>query len=464
MEATLMLLNDVFERFAQDSPVPVMVRALLENTLSPQSVDELFENVAERQYTRTLLFSSVVDLMGLVVNRIHPAVNAAFHARAETIGVAIKSVYNKLDNLEPILSAALVGTTAERMETIVTTMVAALPPLLPGYRVRILDGNHLAATEHRIKELRTMRAGALPGQALVVLDPSLMLVTDVILCEDGHAQERSLLDQVLELVRAKDVWIDDRNFCTTSFLFGIARREAFFVVRQHASTLHWEFTGKKRACGRIETGKVFEQTVRLSNPDTGEILFARRITVALDKPTRDGDGEIHILTNLPKKAARAKTVADLYRKRWTIETAFQELEATLDGEINTLGYPKAALFAFCVALVSYNLMSVIKAALRAVHGAQTVEEKVSGYYLANEVTMTHRGMMIAIPEDEWAVFQKLTPVEMAGVLIDLARNVRLALYPKQPRGPKKPKPEKQSGAKIKHVATAKVLKTRHKRT
>ena len=31
MEATLMLLNDVFERFAQDSPVPVMVRALLEN-------------------------------------------------------------------------------------------------------------------------------------------------------------------------------------------------------------------------------------------------------------------------------------------------------------------------------------------------------------------------------------------------------------------------------------------------
>ena len=59
-------------------------------------MDESFENVAERQYTRTLLFSSVVDLMGLVGNRIHPAVNAAFHALAETIGVAIKSVDNKL--------------------------------------------------------------------------------------------------------------------------------------------------------------------------------------------------------------------------------------------------------------------------------------------------------------------------------------------------------------------------------
>ena len=277
-----MLLNDVFERFVQDSPVSVMVRGLLENTLSPRFLDELFANAAELQYTRTLLFSSVVDLLGLVVNRIQPTVNSAYHARAKTIGVSLKSVYNKLDNLETGISAAMVGTTAERLETVVTTMGGALPPLLPGYRIKILDGNHLAATEHRIKELRTIRAGAMPGQALVVLDPSLMLVTDVVLCEDGHAQERSLLGQILEIVRAKDVWIDDRNFCTTGFLFGIARREAFFVVRQHAATLHWEFTGKKRACGRIETGKVFEQTVRLTNPDTGEVLFARRITVVLD--------------------------------------------------------------------------------------------------------------------------------------------------------------------------------------
>ena len=96
-----------------------------------------------------------------------------------------------------------------------------------GSHVKILDGNHLASTQHRIKELRTIGAGALPGQALVVLDPSLMLVIDVVLCEDGHAQERSLLGQILPTVRAKDVWIDDRNFCTTGFLFGIAPRGVF---------------------------------------------------------------------------------------------------------------------------------------------------------------------------------------------------------------------------------------------
>jgi hypothetical protein len=170
--------------------------------------------------------------------------------------------------------------------------------------------------------LRTIRTGALPGHALVVLDPRLMLATDVILCEDGHIQERSLLDQVLEVVAAKDLWIADRNFGTTDFLLGIARRRAFFVIRQHASTLHWEFVVKRRGCGRIDTGKVFEQTTRATN-DAGEVLILRRITVLLDQPTRDGETEIHLLTNVPAQDARAKVIADLYRRRWTIETAFQ---------------------------------------------------------------------------------------------------------------------------------------------
>ena len=458
-----MILGDVFERFAQDSPLTVMARGLMENALSPSLVDQLFEDVAEKQYTKKLLFSSIVDLMSAVVCRIHPAICSAYQAHAETIDASLKAVYDKIDRTEPALSAALVRSTGARLAEVIDAMEGARPPLLAGYHVKILDGNHLAGTEHRIKELRTMRAGALPGQALVVLDPRLMLATDVVLCEDGHAQERSLLDRVLETVRAQDLWIDDRNFCTTTFLFGIAGRKAFFVTRQHASTLHWEFAGERRACGRIDTGQVFEQTIRATN-DAGEILILRRITVALDKPTRDGDNEIHILTNVPREDARARVIADLYRQRWTIETAFQELESVLNGEVNTLGYPKAALFAFCLALVAYNVLSTLKAALRAVHGEEVVSQDVSGYYVADEIKRVHDGMMIAIPEDEWVVFHALTPMEWAGVLVRLAKAVRLPKYQKHIRGPKKPKPEKQSGAKIKHVATAKILKARHKCT
>ncbi len=458
-----MILGEVFERFAQESPLTVMAQGILENALNPAIVDRLFEEVAEVQFTRKLLFSSVVDLMSLVVCRIKPAIHSAYKARQATIGVSVKAVYDKLDRTEPGLSAALVSTTARRLEPVIDAMDGGRSPLLPGYRVRILDGNHLASTEHRIEELRTLRAGALPGQALVVLDPRTMLATDVVLGEDGHAQERSLLDRVLPLVEPRDVWVDDRNFCTTDFLFGIAQRGAFFVTRQHASTLRWEFTGKRRRRGRIETGAVYEQTIKAVNA-AGEILFLRRITVELDQPTRDGDRQIHLLTNLPREGAPAQVIAELYRGRWTIETAFAELAATLHGEVETLGYPKAALFAFCVALVAYNVLSTVKAALRSVHGESRVAEEVSAFYVAEEVQMTHRGMMIAIPEDEWVVLQDMTPRELGAVLVELAGLVRMEEYRKSSRGPKKPPPKKQSGAKIKHVATARILAARKKCT
>jgi IS4 transposase len=458
-----MLLGEVFEQFAREAPVSVMVRATLENALNPRALDQLFEGTAQRQYTRTLLFSSIVDLMSTVVCRIRPSINAAYKKHASLLGVTRKAVYDKLDRLEPEVAAALVRHTATALEPVITAMGGDLPPWLPGYRIKIVDGNHLASTEHRLQELRTTGAGALPGHALVVLDPQVMLVTDVIPCEDGHAQERSLLDRLLASVRPHDLWIEDRNFCTTGFVFGVVGRRASFVLRQHAGNLPWQFVGKRRSCGRIDTGRVFEQTIRVEHED-GEVLFLRRITVALDQPTRDGDTEIHLLTDLPAKVARAKTIAELYRKRWTIETAFAELEATLNGEVETLGYPKAALFAFCVALVAYNVLSVVKAALRSVHGAKVVTEEVSGYYLADEVAGTYRGMMIANPEEEWAVFQDLSPVELGQVLHDLARKVRLSEFRKQPRGPKKPQPKRRIEGQQNHVSTAKLLKVRESST
>ena len=81
---------------------------------------------------------------------------------------------------------------------------------------------------------------------------------------------------------------------------------------------------------------------------------------------------------------------------------FQTLTEALSCEINTLAYPRAALFGFCVALVAYNVLAMVRAALRSEHGREAVEAKVSNYHLANEVATTYEGMMIAMPPSEWA--------------------------------------------------------------
>jgi IS4 transposase len=451
-----MIHSDVFQRFVEDSPVCVMTQALLENILSPTTVDSLFERHAQWQYTRHLLFSDIVHLMSLVVCGIRPSINSAFKKMAPGLGVTRKSVYNKIDRVETSTSAALVRHSGSALGGIIDELASCDAPWLEGYRVKILDGSHLPGTEHRIKPLRFTRAAGLPGHSLVVFDPERRLVTDVVLCEDGHAQERSMTRDILEMVRPDDLWIKDRNFCTTGFLFGIASRGGFFVTRQHGSTLRCELVGERVPKGRSATGEVFEQEARLSDGEGGT-LVVRRITVELDRATRDGDRAIHILTNLPEAAADAARVGELYRKRWTLETAFQELESSLNGEINTLGYPKAALFAFCLALVAYNTMSTVKAALRSVHGEKADDSKVSGSDLAEEVAGTQRGMMIAVPKDEWVVFHGMSPQEISPFLKELAGAVRLSEFRKQPRGPKKPHPKRQSGAKIKHVATSQLL-------
>jgi hypothetical protein len=140
-----------------------------------------------------------------------------------------------------------------------------------------------------------------------------------------------------------------------------------------------------------------------------------------------------------------------------METAFQHLEAYFHSEINTLGSPKAALFGFCLALVAYNLLAVVWAALRHVHGEQTVDEEISLYSIANEIATTYKGMMIAIPEPEWDVFYAMPLAALATILLDLAARVNLKAFRKTPRGAKKPRPRRTGAPHQRHVSTAKLL-------
>src|SRR4051794_1831409 len=134
-----MVLDDIFERFAEQSPVTVMARAALEHALDPRAIDALFEDVAEHQYTRKLLFSQVVDLMGTVVCNVRPAIHAAFRANAESFGVSLRAVYDKIARLEPGVSAELVRHTARTLGPVITAMGGGRTAWLPGYPVKILD-------------------------------------------------------------------------------------------------------------------------------------------------------------------------------------------------------------------------------------------------------------------------------------------------------------------------------------
>jgi hypothetical protein len=456
-----MLLGKPFAAFIAESPVSVMVSGTMERIFEPTVLDRIFQDHAILGYTKELTFSRCVQIMSEVVFKESPSVGAYYQAHLDEIPVTRQAVYDKLKHLEPRVPAALVHYSAAELLPCVKAMGALPPPLLPRYRVRVLDGNHLTGTEHRIFELRRFLAAALPGQALVFYDPRFDLMTDVIPCEDAYAQERSLLDQALSCISARDCILADRNFCTSGFLFSLRGRGAFFVIRQHGSTLSWELKGKRRLAGQDGRGRdIYEQAICLANPGTGETFTARRITIVLDKPNKDGETELHILTNLPRKVASAVRIADLYADRWTIETAFQQLTDDLRCEIDTLGYPKAALFGFCTACTAYNVVSVVNAAIRAAQGKEYVEEELSMYYLTLEVAQMTAGMMVAIPAEHWQIFRVMSPKKFAATLVELARRLDPRKYSKHKRGPKRKQPKKISGKTNHHVSTARILAMR----
>jgi len=447
------MLDELLERFEQTFPLSAMARALLEAAIPQQWVDEVFETHRQRQYPKQLMFSSVVSLMTVVTLGLRSSVNAA--AKQARLGVSVQALYDKIKRTEPALMRALVQGSAQRLGPVVQPM--GIEPLLPGWRIRIIDGNHLPASDKRLKPLRRLSAAALPGHSLVVYDPDSGLVIDLLPSEDAHAQERAAIEPLLPSAQPGELWMADRNFCTRNIMEGWSGAGACFIVRQHAKHPAVIEAGPWRECGRVSSGNVFEQTITI----TPEQQPWRRISVCLDTPTEDGDHEISLWTNLPAEISAA-TIAELYRKRWTIEGMFQRLEAVLNSELRALGHPRAALLGFSIAVLVYNVLAVLKKSVEHANRKEAPTLDASTYYIAMLVNDALLASLFLLPKDSFLRWADAPAHELTDYLLRLAaridpKRVNTAKHKPRPR-PREPKVYIDSGPPGSHVSTAKVLR------
>ncbi len=86
-----MWFSPIFERFVlkdtashiEQSPVTVILRALMEVVLAESKLDDLFEESAQTGYTRELLFSTLVKMMTQVVCSVRQSMGAVYKAMSE---------------------------------------------------------------------------------------------------------------------------------------------------------------------------------------------------------------------------------------------------------------------------------------------------------------------------------------------------------------------------------------------
>lgn len=453
-----MVMNAVIARCAEKSPVTVMARLALQRALEPAWVDELFEREGGAQYQRELLFSTTIELMSVVAVGLRPSVHAAARDCPE-LPVSVQALYDKIKHTEPNLVRALVAGSAARLNDVLAPMIKNKAPMVPGYRLRIVDGSHLPASEKRVKPLRGFSGAALPGHSLVVYDPDLGMVVDLEPCEDAYAQERAVMSSLLERAMPGELWIADRAFSTRTILSEWDHRGCAFIVREHTCTPHPRVLGEPSYQGRVATGAVYEQDVEFTDEAENTVTL-RRIELHLKEPTEGGEAFIRILTNLPKQRFSARAIARLYRHRWKIETLFQRLESVLHSEVRTLGHPRAALLAFGVAVLAYNVLTVLQAAVWAAHDLRESDIELSPFYVAVEVRANYEGMMIATSVAAWKPYDTMGAPQLSRILVEIAAHARPKALRKSPRGPKPPKQKSHvtQEDKRRHVSTARVLK------
>lgn len=443
--------QELFGKFTSKCPFAVLTQAVIRSTIE-DGLDDVFEAERSQQYNSEVAFSAVAMAVADVTLQHSDNFNQAYKQHRQQLGVSSQSYYDKIKATELPVSAGVVKFSAERAAEMQDELDFVPWETLPGYRVYSIDGNHLPATEKRLEPLRDVHDAPLPGTVVARFDHQRQLFDRAYLLADAHAQESTTHDQVLADLQPGDVLMADRHHCVLGFLKGIDEAGAAFVIRQHGR-FKGVLIGQRKKIGRSETGVVYEQEILTSEkPDA---LKMRRITVELDQPTRDGDTAVHVLTNLPA-TDDAITISNLYRLRWEEETGFNYLTTTLTCELATVSHPKAALFLFCMAMLSFNIRQVVFAALFAEHEDEEVAE-VSHFHVSKEISKFTEGMLVAIDEAMWDELLPGTTKGVAEFMRRIARSIDLKKYKKSRRGPKIKQAKKRPHRKKDHVSTAKLL-------
>jgi hypothetical protein len=105
-----------------------------------------------------------------------------------------------------------------------------------------------------------------------------------------------------------------------------------------------------------------------------------------------------------------------------------------------------------------NILATLRAALGSVHGVNKIDAGLSDFYLVDEIQGTYRGMMIAIPSQNWHLFRTISLTQMGLLLQYLATKVNLKRFLKTPRGVKKKRDPLIVNPKHRHVSTARQIK------
>ena len=186
-------------------------------------------------------------------------------------------------------------------------------------RIWIADGSSLEALFRKLKSLEDVPKGQLAGKMGIVIDLMTRLPVEIWFKENPRASDTNFEKDVLTLVKANTLLLLDRGFYHFRFWLQLMEKEIHFITRL-----------KKGAAIKVE--QVFtdsygirDRKIRLgSGTEKTPYVTLRLIEVRSGKTWHS-----YLTSVLDPLILPPYVVADLYRRRWRIEEAFNTVKRLL---------------------------------------------------------------------------------------------------------------------------------------
>jgi hypothetical protein len=351
-------------------PLAEAVLTLFRFAVGREDLENLFERLRGRCYTKILAFHVLVQLMHDALLVYHGSGRQSMeHAKEDgRLPVSIQAAFGKLRRVPIRLSEDFLAECTDRLrEVFPKAALKEVPKSLRAFRVNVFDGKAIKHVAKRLKPLRGQSGGVLGGRVLVAMDFESGLAVVMRADPDGDANDVKFVPEVLPEVRRRfagpRLWLADRQFADLVQTTYFTQENDHFLVRYNKKLRFHEDASCKPQEGRDALGRKYvEDWGWIGGPKDKRRRRVRRITLS-----RPGEEDIVLLTDLlDAQQYRAVDLLTLYAERWSIERMFQQVTEVFHLETLIGGSPEATVFQFAFCLILYNMIQVVRGSIAAI--------------------------------------------------------------------------------------------------